>query len=212
MKVTVIGANGKIGRHLVRLLGKSDHQVRAVIRNEEQQPDMEKLGADEVVVADLEKTVDHAVAGGEAIVFTAGSGGHTGGDKTLLVDLDGAFKTIDAGVAQGVERFIMVSSMMADRPEQGPDKMRHYFVAKNRADERLRASGLNYTIIRPGHLTDDSGKGTILIPKNQETYGEIPRADVAAVIVKSLQKEPTYRRTFDLLTGNTPISQALDSL
>ncbi|EGK12438.1 NAD dependent epimerase/dehydratase [Desmospora sp. 8437] len=79
MKVTVIGANGKIGRHLVRMLGRSDHQVRAVIRNEQQQPDMEKLGADEVVVADLEQTVDHAVAGCEAVVFTAGSGGHTGG-------------------------------------------------------------------------------------------------------------------------------------
>ncbi|MFD1406989.1 SDR family oxidoreductase [Kroppenstedtia eburnea] len=211
MKVTVIGANGKIGRHLVRMLGRSDHQVRAVIRNEQQQPDMEKLGADEVVVADLEQTVDHAVAGCEAVVFTAGSGGHTGGDKTLLIDLDGAFKTIDAGVAHGVDRFIMVSSMMADRPEQGSDKMRHYFVAKGRADERLRESGLNYTIIRPGRLTDEPGKGTIRIPDNRETFGDIPRADVAAVIVESLQREHTYRRSFDLLTGNTPIAQALNS-
>ncbi|MFD1396767.1 SDR family oxidoreductase [Kroppenstedtia eburnea] len=211
MKVTVIGANGKIGRHLVRMLGRSDHQVRAVIRNEQQQPDMEKLGADEVVVADLEQTVDHAVAGCEAVVFTAGSGGHTGGDKTLLIDLDGAFKTIDAGVAHGVDRFIMVSSMMADRPEQGSDKMRHYFVAKGRADERLRESGLNYTIIRPGRLTDEPGKRTIRIPDNRETFGDIPRADVAAVIVESLQREHTYRRSFDLLTGNTPIAQALNS-
>ncbi|EGK12437.1 NAD dependent epimerase/dehydratase [Desmospora sp. 8437] len=134
-----------------------------------------------------------------------------GGDKTLLIDLDGAFKTIDAGVAHGVDRFIMVSSMMADRPEQGSDKMRHYFVAKGRADERLRESGLNYTIIRPGRLTDEPGKGTIRIPDNRETFGDIPRADVAAVIVESLQREHTYRRSFDLLTGNTPIAQALNS-
>ncbi|SMO59105.1 SDR family oxidoreductase [Melghirimyces algeriensis] len=211
MKVAVIGANGKIGRHLVHLLGKSDHQVRAVIRNEQQQPDMVKLGADEVLVADLEQTIDDAVMGCEAIVFTAGSGGHTGANKTLLVDLDGAFKTIDAGVVHSVDRFIMVSSMMADRPEQGSDKMRHYFVAKGRADERLRESGLNYTIIRPGRLTDEPGKGTIMIPDNKETFGNIPRADVAATIVEALEMEHTYRRSFDLLTGDIPIAEALRS-
>lgn len=212
MKVAVIGANGKIGRHLVHLLGTSGYRVRAVIRNEQQRLEMEKLGADEVVVADLEQTIDEAVAGCEAIVFTAGSGSHTGADKTLLVDLDGAFKTIDAAVTHGVDRFIMVSSMMADRPEQGPDTMRHYFVAKGRADERLRESGLNYTIIRPGRLTDEPGKGTIWIPDDQKASGEIPRADVAAVIVESLQREHTYRRSFDLLTGNTPIAEALNSI
>ncbi|SDC02006.1 NAD(P)H-binding [Melghirimyces thermohalophilus] len=212
MHVAVIGANGKIGRQVVQLLGKSDHQVRAVIRDEQQRPDMVKLGADEVVLGDLERSIDDAVTGCNAIVFTAGSGGHTGADKTLLIDLDGAFKTIDAGVAQGVNRFIMVSSMMADRPEQGPDKIRHYLVAKGRADERLRNSGLNYTIIRPGRLTDEAGKGTVLISSNQDTFGDIPRADVAATIVASLEAAQSFRRSFDLLTGTTPITEALKSL
>ncbi|PTX61791.1 putative NAD(P)-binding protein [Melghirimyces profundicolus] len=212
MKVVVIGANGKIGRHLVQLLSQRDHQVRAVIRDDAQKPKMEELGADEVVVADLEKKIDHAVAGCDAIVFTAGSGSHTGADKTMLVDLDGAFKTIDAGVAHGVERFLMVSSMMADRPEQGTERIRHYFVAKGRADERLRDSGLNYTIVRPGRLTDEPAKGTVSIQENHETFGEIPRADVAATIVESLQSENTYRRSFDLLTGDVPIEEALKTL
>jgi uncharacterized protein YbjT (DUF2867 family) len=212
MKIVIVGANGKIGRQLVQLFAGTEHQVRAMIRNEEQASELKRLGADEIVVADLEKEIDHAIKGCSAVVFTAGSGSHTGPDKTELVDKLGAIKTIEKAEAFGVERFIMVSSIYADRPDAGPERIRHYFVAKGVADDRLRASKLNYTIIRPGYLTNDPPKGTVRIGEHIEESGEIPRGDVARTIVEALENEHTYRRSFDLQTGETPIAEALRSL
>jgi uncharacterized protein YbjT (DUF2867 family) len=155
MHIVIIGANGKIGRQLIQLLAGTEHRVRAMIRKEEQAPELKRLGADEIVVADLEKDFDHALQGCSAVVFTAGSGSHTGPDKTELVDRLGAIRSIEKAEALGIDRFIMVSSMYADRPEDGPERIRHYFRAKGAADDRLRDSKLNYTIIRPGRLTND---------------------------------------------------------
>lgn len=91
----------------------------------------------------------------------------------------------------------MVSIIYADRPEPGPERIRQYFVAKGVADDRLRASKLNYTIIRPGYLTNDPPKGTVRIAEHIEESGEIPRGDVARTIVEALENEHTYRRSFD---------------
>ncbi|AXI38728.1 NAD(P)-dependent oxidoreductase [Bacillaceae bacterium ZC4] len=211
MEIVVVGANGKIGKILVQLLKESnEHTVKAMIRNENQKEYFDSIGV-KTVLADLEGTVDQiaeAIKGAEVIVFTAGSGGHTGADKTLLVDLDGAVKTIEAAEKTGVQRFIMVSALQAHNRQNWNEKIKHYYVAKHYADRFLVQSRLNYTIVRPGALLDEKGTGKIKIAENLERAA-IPREDVASVIFASIMEKNTFRRSFDLVSGNTPIREAL---
>jgi uncharacterized protein YbjT (DUF2867 family) len=210
MRVLVVGANGKVGQQVVALLGPTHHEVLAMIRDPAQAPALEATGA-RVVVADLEGDVADVVSKAEAVVFSAGSGGSTGGDKTLLVDLWGALKTIRAAEAAGVRRYLMVSAIHAADPDQGRAAIRHYLVAKAIADEKLQQSTLDYTILRPGRLND--GLGTGLIRAGEDIgYGEVSRADVARTVVATLEAENTIRRTFCLLAGETPIGEALARL
>lgn len=214
MKVLVIGANGQIGKQLVSILSDNDHRVRAMVRDENQREELEKRGG-EVVVADLEGDFRRALEGCDAVIFTAGSGAHTGPDKTELVDRQGAMKAVDLAVEHNMKRFLMVSSMNADTPEDGPEHMRHYFKAKGDADRHLQKSGLNYTIVRPGRLSNDPGIGNIEAAKhieNRSRERQIPREDVAHVMVASLDMENTYRSTFEVLSGDDPIRQALESV
>lgn len=211
MKVVVAGANGKIGQHLVELLGQSEHAVRAMVRDPDQARSLEALGA-EVVVADLEDDVSAAVRGCDAAIFTAGSGPHTGPDKTRAVDRDGAIRMIDTCEREGVKRFLLVSSMHSDFPEQGSEKIRHYLEAKKAADDHLRASSLDYTIVRPGRLTQHVGTGNVRVAERLGESGEIPREDVAAVLARSLPLQNLIREGFDVLAGNTPIDKALVEL
>lgn len=215
MKVFVVGANGQIGNQLVQFLHESDaYSVRAMVRKEAQAEALQARGI-EAVVADLEGTVAEIAAaarGCDAIVFTAGSGGHTGADKTLLVDLDGAVKTIEAAEQIGIERFVMVSAFQAHHRENWNEAIKHYYVAKHYADRILIDSKLNYTIIRPGRLTNEQGTGKINVAENLTTRGSIAREDVARVIFASLQEENVYRRAFDLLQGDMDIKAALKSL
>lgn len=214
MKVLVVGANGQIGRHLVRLLKESSlHSVRAMVRSEEQQKDFEKQGI-ETVIANLEESVEsiaNAAKGCDAVVFTAGSGGHTGADKTLLIDLDGAVKTIEAAEKVGLKRFIMVSAFQAHKRENWNEAIKPYYVAKHYADKVLVQSGLTYTIIRPGGLTNEPATGKVTAAENLDR-GSIPREDVAHTILAALDLEETFNRSFDLIEGPTPISEALIKL
>lgn len=214
MKVLVIGANGQIGQKVVRLLHANEqYTVRAMVRKEEQ---LEKLKNEniEAVYASLEGTVkelEAAMKGCDAVVFTAGSGGSTGSDKTLLIDLDGAAKSIEAAENVGVNRFIMVSALQAHHRENWNENLKPYYVAKHYADKILEASSLDYTIIRPGGLTNDAGTGKVDVATNL-TRGTIPREDVAKVVVASLTEEGTYKKSFDLLAGDKNIEQALKTL
>lgn len=214
MKILVVGANGQIGKFLCQQLANhKEHTVQAMIRNEGQKSYFEKIGV-ETVVADLEGSVNdiaEASTNCDAIVFTAGSGGHTGLDKTLLIDLDGAVKTIEVAEKSGVSRFIMVSAHQAHHRENWNEKIRPYYVAKHYADRILEQSDLNYTIIRPGGLTNTDGTGGILVAENLER-GSISREDVAKTIVATLSEEQTYRRSFDLISGDTPILEALANI
>lgn len=213
MNVLVVGSHGKIGKQVVSLLGQKGFHPVAMIRDKNQTEEMEALGG-EVVVADLEEDFSHALENVDAIVFTAGSGGHTGSDKTELVDRLGAIKMIEAAERKGIDRFIMVSSMNADTPEKGPESMRHYYQAKGDADEKLASTRLSYTIIRPGRLLDVPGTGKIQADERitgDRTVG-IPRADVAQVIVAVINAENTYRKTFELLSGETPVEEAVGSM
>lgn len=214
MKVFVVGANGQIGKHLVDLLNESrEHRVRAMIRKEEQRKYFEKSGIESVVVS-LNGSVDeiaNAAKGCDAIVFTAGSGGSTGADQTLLIDLDGAVKTIEAAENLGIKRFIMVSAFQANNRDNWNDAIKPYYVAKHYADRALLQSDLLYTIIRPGGLVNEPGTGKVTAAEGVER-GSISREDVARTIVAALTEENTYKRSFDLVAGDTAISDALTGI
>lgn len=215
MKVFVVGANGQIGKQLVHLLHKSDEfTVRAMVRKEEQKEAFEKDGI-EAVLADLEGTVDHiveAAKGCDAVVFSAGSGGHTGADKTLLVDLDGAVKTIEAAEQLGIDRFVMVSAFQANNRENWNKKIRHYYVAKHYADRILMDSNLNYTIVKPGGLLNEPGTGKISIGENMQERATIPREDVARVLFEVLGANNTFKKSFDLVSGDIEIKKVIQNI
>ncbi|MCY8005594.1 SDR family oxidoreductase [Bacillus haynesii] len=215
MKVFVVGANGQIGRRLTKSLNESgEHQVRAMVRNEEQAQALKQSGT-ETALANLEDTVEsiaEAAKGCDAIVFTAGSGGKTGADKTLLVDLDGAVKTIEAAEKAGIRRFIMVSTLQAHRRENWNEALKPYYVAKHYADRMLEGSELNYTIIRPGGLLNEPGTGRVKAAENLERGGTIPREDVADTILAALTEEHTFRRSFDLVSGDQTPAETLKTI
>lgn len=214
MKVLIVGANGQIGRQFVKLLSEDPHHTPiAMLRSEEQISFFNSLNVESVLVS-LEESVQAIAAvmeGFDAVVFTAGSGGSTGADKTLLIDLDGAAKTIEAAQQTGTERFLMVSAIHADRREQWGNEIAPYYVAKHHADNVLRASGLAYTIIRPGALTNDPGSGKIQAGENLEG-GPIPREDVAKVLLHALTSEHLHGKTFEVISGEDEIADALKRL
>jgi uncharacterized protein YbjT (DUF2867 family) len=210
MKALVIGAHGGIGRILVDRLVEEGHEVRAMIRDGSQSADLREAGA-EPVVADLEgatDALDRAIDGTDAVVFSAGSGASTGADKTLLVDLHGAWRTIDACERLGVERYVMVSAMATDDISRGPEAIRHYLAAKAAADRLLMASRLDWTVVRPGGLTDDPPTGGVRVgvPRLEER-GHIPRADVASVLAACLGEPATRHQVFEVVSGDTPVER-----
>lgn len=212
MHVFIAGANGHIGQYLLQEMADSDHEARALIRHPDQGPELQQLGATETVLGDLEQDCSEAMKGCDAVIFTAGSGPHTGPDKTIDVDQDGAIRLVDTARKLGIKRFIIVSSMRAEEPEKGPEKLRHYLQAKHNADEHLKNSGLDYTIVRPGQLTNDEGTGKVAISLRQAEFGKIPRQDVARVLLAVLDSEATINRVFDVVSGDKTVPDALAEL
>lgn len=204
MHALVAGAHGQIGQRVVELLVEQGHDVRGMVRDEDQVSDIESLGA-EPVVADLTAEVEHAVQGCDAIVFAAGSGG----EDVRGVDRDGAIALVEVAESLQVDRFVMLSSINAEAPDRGPEPLREYLQAKGEADEHLRTSSLTHTIVRPGALTNDPGTGRIKTGLDLGTTGTIPRADVASTLVAALPRESTYGLSFDVLSGDEPIEEAL---
>ena len=211
MRVLVAGSHGQVGRHLVRLLAEAGHEARAMIRDESQAAEMEDLGGIPVV-ADLEADPSPAAAGCDAIIFTAGGGPGSGAAKKETVDRQGAVKLIEAAREHGVQRYVMVSSMGADDPESGPEGMRPYLRAKGSADDSLRQSGLDYTVVRPGRLTDDPATGRVDDAPSLGRRGEIPREDTARVLLATLTATNTIGKTFEVLGGDKPIEESVNSL
>ena len=205
VNVLIAGAHGGVGTHITELLSESDHEATAMVRKESQVGEMEAFGV-ETVVADLTEDVTHAVTGHDAIVFAAGSGG----EDVEGVDRDGAIGMIEAAEAEGVDRFVMLSSMNADSPDDSPDALYDYLLAKQAADDRLQESDLTYTIVRPGALTDDPATGEIRAARKLDR-GEITRADVAQTLVTTLDMASTHGETFDILAGDEQIESALEN-
>jgi uncharacterized protein YbjT (DUF2867 family) len=213
MDVLVAGGHGKIGLRLLRLLAERGDTARGLIRNPEHARDLEAVGA-EAVVADLEQLDDLAshVEGADAVVFAAGAGPGSGPERKQTVDLGGAVKLIDAAKRVGANRYVIVSSIGAQDPEGAPAQMRPYLEAKAGADRALVASGLDYTIVRPGSLTDDTGTGMVDLRTELGGRGEIPRDDVAAILLACLDMPETIGLTFEAFTGDQPIEDALRAL
>jgi nucleoside-diphosphate-sugar epimerase len=203
-RVAVLGANGGIGRRLLPKLAAAGHEPIGVVRSEEQFDRVQENGG-EPRLGDLEGTFAPALSGADAVVFTAGSGGSTDWDKTLMVDLWGAKRAVDACEAQGIDRFVMISSRGADDPQAGREPLRPYLVAKHFADRTLRASSLDETILRPTRLTDEPGTGRVATDDGDP----IPRADVAQAVVACLEEASTIGRALELYGGETPIAEAV---
>ncbi|MRX73045.1 NAD(P)H-binding protein [Bacillus lacus] len=214
MKVLIVGANGQIGKHLAALLKESQgYSPIAMVRSEEQAEEFGKSGV-ETRLANLEGTVTElaqTASGCDAIVFTAGSGGQTGADKTLLIDLDGAVKMVEAAEKAGVVRFVMVSALQAHNRENWNEHIKPYYVAKHYADKMLINSSLHYTIIRPGGLLNEPGTGRVSAAENLDR-GSIAREDVAKTILAVLDNENSIRQSFDLISGDTEIAKAVQNL
>jgi uncharacterized protein YbjT (DUF2867 family) len=212
MDVVVAGGHGKVALRLLRLLADRGNRARGLIRNLDHARDLEAAGA-EAVLCDLEREDDVApyVEGADAVVFAAGAGPGSGPERKRTMDLGGAVKLIEAARANGIARYVMVSSIGADRPERASGPMRPYLEAKAEADGRLAASGLDYTIVRPGSLTDDPGTGRIRAGMDIGT-GQVSRDDVAATLLAVLAADNTIGKTFVLLAGETPIEEAVRAL
>jgi uncharacterized protein YbjT (DUF2867 family) len=210
--VVIAGGHGRIALLLERRLVGAGHRARGLIRNPDHAADVEAAGA-EPVVADLEALDDLAphVEGADAVVFAAGAGPGSGAARKRTVDLGAAVKLVEAARAAGIGRYVMVSAMGASDPDAGSEAMRPYLEAKAEADAAVASSGLDFTIVRPGLLTDDPATGTVAAAERLQR-GSIPRDDVAAVLAAALDEPRTVGRTFDLVSGATPIAEALRSL
>jgi len=215
LEVAVVGGHGRIARRLLRLLSERGDRARGLIRNPEHSADVEATGAT-AVGADIENldadAIARSIAGVDAVVFAAGAGPGSGAARKRTVDYGGAAKLIEAARMNDVSRYVIVSAIGVNRPERWSDEMRPYFEAKAEADAELIQSGLDYTIVRPGGLTDDPGTGSIDAAEDLGRYGQIPRDDVAATLLACLPEPATIRKAFDLLAGETPIADALAAL
>jgi uncharacterized protein YbjT (DUF2867 family) len=211
MDIIIVGGHGKIALQLTGLLSERGDRVRSLIRNPDHAGDVEAAGG-EPVVCDIEHADENAVAsasaGADAVVFAAGAGPGSGPERKWTVDHGGAVKLIAAAQANGTDRYVMVSSFGADAEAPGDDTFAVYLRAKGQADADLAASGLAYTIVRPGPLTDDPGRGRVSAGEHVER-GDISREDVAAVLASTLHDPELAGATFELAGGDTPIEDAL---
>jgi uncharacterized protein YbjT (DUF2867 family) len=214
VRVAIAGGHGKIALHLARILSARGDQVVGLIRNPDQSDDLRTAGAEPAVV-DLEHVgedeVAAAIAGSDAVVFAAGAGPGSGPARKETMDYGGAVKLIEAAKQAGIRRYVIVSSMGANADEPGDDTFSVYQRAKGRADDALRASGLDATVIRPGSLTNDPGTGRVRLGERLR-HGQVTREDVAAVLAAVLDSPSTIGKSVDLIGGDTPIAEAVQAI
>lgn len=216
-RILIIGAHGKIGQILTKKLAASgDFHPAAFLRKAEQKTEFEGIETD-TVIGDLESPVDDLTEkfkGCDAVVFTAGSGGSTGADKTLTIDLDGAVRSMEAAEKAGIKRYIIVSAAGADdRALWDKVGIKPYYVAKHYADRVLRTTELDYTILRPVRLTDDEETGRFTAARGpQGLREEITRADVAEAIFHILKHEASTGRIVEISNGEESIESALKAV
>ncbi|CAN5206105.1 SDR family oxidoreductase [soil metagenome] len=215
MRIVIAGGHGKIAQLIARQLADAGHEPVGIIRKPEQADDLRAVGATPLVL-DLEHaTLDEvaaALVGSDATVFAAGAGPDSGADRKLTLDRDGAVLLAEASVRAGVRRLILISSMGADGYDPNSDDVfQVYLRAKSEADAAVRAMDLDWTIVRPGALTDSEPDGSVTIGESVDR-GSIPRADVAALVTALLVGAAGVRRQFEVTSGPTPIAEAVGAL
>jgi uncharacterized protein YbjT (DUF2867 family) len=214
--VVIVGGHGKVALRLAEALTGQGHTVRSLIRKQEQGADVEDSGAQPYLLdiegSDAGDFVD-AFDSADAVVFSAGGGGDGSVERKRTVDLEGSLKSIEAAKRAGIRRFVQVSAMGVDEPvaDDAAPAWRAYVAAKRDADVALRASGLDWTIVRPGGLTDGPATGSVRMA-DRLPRGEISRRDVAAVIVAVLEDDSTIGAQFEVTAGEQTISDAIASL
>jgi uncharacterized protein YbjT (DUF2867 family) len=215
-RIAIVGGHGKIARLLIPQLVDAGHQPVALVRNADYRSELETLGA-EVGILDIEQdTVDEfaqAFTDADAVVFAAGGGADGNIERKKTVDLGGSVKSIAAATNAGVRRFVQISAIGVDNPlaEDTDDIWVAYVNAKRDADMALRDSNLDWTIVRPGALTDDEPTGKVELAETVDR-GKIPRADVAALIVVALDNPSTIGKQWEVVGGSTPIDEAIAAL
>jgi uncharacterized protein YbjT (DUF2867 family) len=216
-RIAIIGAHGKVGQQLMRELYDNGDDFVGIARGEEAADDIFRLGG-EGVTLDLEQAdaaaLASALAGCDAVVFTAGAGPDSGVARKRTVDYGAAVLAIEAARAAGIRRFVMISAAGVDDPATETalpgEEWPAYVRAKRDADAALRDSGLDWTILRPVALTNDEGAGTVRIA--ERAGGQIARADVAAVVVAVLANPGTVGKQWEIASGPTPVAEAVAQL
>ena len=211
MDVAIAGGHGQVARRLVRLLAQRGDRVRGLIRKPEHEGDLRADGA-EPVLCDLEAAdpaqVAEAIEGADAVVFAAGAGPGSGAERKLTVDRDGAIKLLDAARSAGVRRYVIVSSVGAESPPADDDIFAVYLRAKAEADAAVAASDLDWTIVRPGMLTDEPGEGRARI-QTEPIRERVSRDDVAEVLATVVHEPLSAGLTIYVVAGEDPIEAAL---
>jgi uncharacterized protein YbjT (DUF2867 family) len=214
VRVAIAGGHGQIALRLAKIMSERGDEVVALIRNPDHADEVKRAGAEPTVV-DLEHAsedeVASAIGGSDAVVFAAGAGPGSGAERKDTMDYGGAVKLIAAAKQAGVGRYVIVSSMGANPNATGDDTFSVYLRAKGRADDAVRASGLDATVVRPGGLTNDAGTGRVRLGEKLPR-GQVTRDDVAAVLVAVLDSPSTIGRTADLIGGDAPIAEAVAAL
>jgi uncharacterized protein YbjT (DUF2867 family) len=211
MSVAIAGGHGKIALRLTARLAARGEGVIALIRNPDHAGDVRARGG-EPVVCDLERAsaqeIAGAIAGAQAVVFAAGAGSGSGAERKLTMDRDGAIKLIEAAQSAGVTRYVIVSSVGAERPPGGDDVFSVYLRAKAEADRALMDSDRDWTVVRPGMLTDDPGTGQVRI-QEEPIRAEVTRDDVAAVLAAVVDESRAVSKVLYVVGGDDAIEDAL---
>jgi uncharacterized protein YbjT (DUF2867 family) len=214
VRVAIAGGHGQIALRLAKVLSQRGDEVVALIRNPNHAEEANHAGAEPAVV-DLEHAseddVAEAISGCDAVVFAAGAGPGSGPERKDTMDYGGAVKLIAAAKQAGVGRYVIISSMGANANAPGDDTFSVYLRAKGRADDAVRASGLDATVVRPGGLTNDAGTGRVRLGESLPS-GQVSRDDVAAVVAAVLDSPSTIGRTVDLIGGDTPVTEAVNAI
>lgn len=217
MRVLVIGANGGVSRHFADFVKDSETvEEVAAIRNLDQAPFFEERGIESVYLdltkhtqADIEKTLtDNNI---DSVIFSAGAGG-SGDDIVMMVDLDGAIKSMQAAEAVGIKRFVIVSTFRTGREEIEKGALRVYTTAKTYADEWLKSrTNLDWTIVHPGILRDEPGSGKITTEPQAEII-DVARQNVAQTLLAVLENDNTIGKEFEVVDGDTDVTTAVQNL
>jgi uncharacterized protein YbjT (DUF2867 family) len=214
MRIVIAGGHGQIARQFGRLVTQAGHEAVGMIRKPEQVPDLQAAGVEPAMI-DLEDTdvgeMTGLVRGADVVVFAAGGGADGNAARKESVDRGAAIMLADAAEAAGVRRYLMVSAMGTEGADPDSDDVfQVYLRAKQAADDDLRSRDLDWTVVRPGRLTDDVPTGRVQLGTLES--GSVTRGDVAHVLAELIDADNTIGVTFDVLNGDVPAAEAVAKL